>query len=195
MRNSTVERKTAETDIKLSINIDGNGMSNISTGCGFMDHMLVLFAHHSGFDIDIKCDGDTYVDYHHTVEDIGICLGEAFTKALGDKRGINRYGNITLPMDEALVLAAADISGRNFLRYSVEIPTEKIGDFDSELIKEFWFAFVRSSNITLHIKELDGENSHHIAECVFKAVAHALSNAVEVNEKRKNEIPSTKGVL
>lgn len=195
MRNFTIERKTAETDIKLSINIDGNGIGNISTGCGFMDHMLVLFAHHSGFDIDLKCDGDTYVDYHHTVEDIGICLGEAFTKAICDKKGINRYGDITLPMDEALVIAAADISGRSFLRYSVEIPTEKIGDFDSELIKEFWLAFVRTSGITLHIKQLDGENSHHIAECVFKAVARALSKAAEINEKRKNEIPSTKGVL
>lgn len=195
MRKALIERKTAETDIKLNINIDGNGIGTVSTGCGFMDHMLKLFAHHSGFDIDINCNGDTYVDYHHTVEDIGICLGEAFAKAIGDKRGINRYGDITLPMDEALILVSADISGRSFLRYCVNIPTEKIGDFDSELIKEFWLAFVRTSNITLHIKELDGENSHHIAECVFKAAARALSKAVEVNEKRKNEIPSTKGVI
>lgn len=195
MRKALIERKTAETNIKLSINIDGNGTNSISTGCGFMDHMLVLFSHHAGFDLDINCKGDTYVDYHHTVEDIGICLGEAFSNALGDKKGINRYGDIILPMDEALVLSSADISGRSFLRYNVEIPTEKIGDFDSELIKEFWLAFVRASGITLHIKELDGENSHHIAECVFKSAAHALSKAVEINEKRKDDIPSTKGVL
>lgn len=195
MRKAVIVRKTAETDINLSIDIDGNGTGTISTGCGFMDHMLELFAHHSGFDIDIKCNGDTHVDYHHTVEDVGICLGEAFAKAIGDKRGINRYGDVTLPMDEALVLSSVDISGRSFLMFGVEIPTEKIGDFDSELVKEFWLAFVRTSGVTLHIKEFYGENSHHIAECVFKSVAHALSKAVEINEKRKNEIPSTKGVL
>ncbi len=195
MRNIEIVRNTAETKIRLSLNLDGSGKSNISSGCGFLDHMLTLFARHSRFDLTVDCDGDTYVDYHHTAEDIGICLGEAFTRAIGDKRGINRYGDVTLPMDEALVLAAVDISGRSMLRYTLDIPTQKIGDFDSELIEEFWWAFVRSANLTLHIKKLDGTISHHIAECAFKAVARCLKEAVKIDEQFKDEIPSTKGVL
>ncbi len=195
MRKALIERKTAETNIKLSLELDGTGKSSISTGCGFMDHMLTLFAHHGKFDIELTCDGDTGVDYHHSIEDIGICLGEAFTKALGDKKGIFRYGTVILPMDEALILSSVDISGRAVLRYTVSIPSQKIGDLDTELIKEFWLAFVRNSGITLHIKELDGENSHHIAECIFKATARALSKAVCIDEQNKDIIPSTKGVL
>lgn len=195
MRNIEIVRNTAETKIRLYLDLDGSGKSNISSGCGFLDHMLTLFARHSRFDITVDCDGDTYVDYHHTVEDIGICLGEAFVRVIGDKRGINRYGDVTLPMDEALVLAAVDISGRSMLRYTLDIPTPKIGDFDSELIEEFWWAFVRSANLTLHIKKLDGTNSHHIAECAFKAVARCLKEAVKIDEQYRDEIPSTKGVL
>lgn len=195
MRNSLIERKTAETAIRLNIELDGTGKSNISTGCGFMDHMLTLFAHHGKFDIELQCCGDTNVDYHHSVEDIGICLGEAFATALGNKKGIYRYDTVILPMDEALILSSVDISGRAVLRYNVSIPSEKIADFDTELVKEFWLAFVRNSDITLHIKELDGENSHHIAECIFKATARALSNAIRIDEQSKDKIPSTKGVL
>ena len=195
MKYGEIKRKTAETDIVLGLNIDGTGKSTIDTGCGFLDHMLVLFAKHARFDINIQCLGDTNVDYHHTTEDIGICLGEAFSAALGDKKGINRYGNMILPMDEALVLTAVDISGRAYLAYDVEMPTEKTGDFDTELIKEFWLAFIRKSQITMHIKMLAGENSHHIAECIFKSVARALKSAVETDARYKDEIPSTKGVL
>lgn len=195
MRNALIERKTAETAIRLNIELDGTGKSNISTGCGFMDHMLTLFAHHGKFDIELQCCGDTNVDYHHSVEDIGICLGEAFATALGSKKGIYRYDTVILPMDEALILSSVDISGRAVLRYNVSIPSEKIADFDTELVKEFWLAFVRNSDITLHIKELDGENSHHIAECIFKATARALSNAIRIDEQSKDKIPSTKGVL
>ena len=195
MRYGEIKRKTAETDIILELNIDGKGESSIDTGCGFFDHMLTLFAKHSRFDQNIKCCGDTNVDYHHTVEDVGICLGEAFRTALGDKKGINRYGDIILPMDEALVLVAVDISGRSHLEFDLDIPAAKIGDFDSELVKEFFCAFVRKAEITLHIKKLSGENSHHISECAFKAVARALKEAVKTDEKYKDEIPSTKGVL
>lgn len=195
MRYGEVKRKTAETDIVLELNIDGTGTSTVNTGCGFLDHMMTLFAKHARFDIKLQCTGDINVDYHHTAEDIGICLGEAFAKAIGEKRGIKRYGSIILPMDEALILAATDISGRACLVYDVELLTEKIGSFDCELIKEFWLAFVRKAQITLHIKKLVGENSHHIAEGVFKAVARALKAAVETDAAYKNEIPSTKGVL
>lgn len=195
MRYGEIKRKTAETDIILELNLDSKGESSIDTGCGFFDHMLTLFAKHARFDLNIKCCGDTNVDYHHTVEDVGICLGEAFRAALGDKKGINRYGNIILPMDEALVLAAVDISGRSHLEFDLDISAAKIGDFDSELVKEFFCAFVRKAEITLHIKKLSGENSHHISECAFKAVARALKEAVKTDEKYKDEIPSTKGVL
>lgn len=195
MRTAKLNRKTAETDIMLELNLDGEGKSEISTGCGFLDHMFTLFAKHGRFDLNISCKGDIEVDYHHSAEDIGICLGKAFAEALADMKGIERYGDIILPMDEALVLCAVDISGRAHLEYDVDIPTEKIGDFDSELVEEFFFAFVRNSNITLHIKKVSGRNSHHIAEGVFKAVARVLSKAVSINEKYKNEIPSTKGVL
>ncbi len=195
MRPVTIDRKTAETDISLSLNLDGRGNGNIDTGCGFLDHMLTLFARHGRFDLDVKCSGDTQVDYHHTTEDIGICLGQAFAQALGDKKGITRYGSIILPMDEALILCAADISGRGMLCASINIPTEKIGDFDSELVEEFWLAFVRNSGFTLHIKQLDGKNSHHIAEGIFKAAARVLREAVKIDSEFEDEIPSTKGVI
>ncbi|MHC1722972.1 MAG: imidazoleglycerol-phosphate dehydratase HisB [Aminipila sp.] len=195
MRISEINRKTAETDIQLNLNIDGTGKSNISTGCGFLDHMLTLFARHGRFDLTIKCIGDTYVDDHHTLEDIAICLGTAFSEALGDMRGITRYGNIILPMDESLILCALDISGRSFLSYDFKIPSEKVGTFDTELIEEFFLGFIRKSNITLHIKQLSGINSHHIIEGTFKAFARTLAQAVKIDEAFRNEIPSTKGVL
>ncbi|MBQ6895443.1 MAG: imidazoleglycerol-phosphate dehydratase HisB [Clostridia bacterium] len=195
MRISDIERKTAETDIKLSLNLDGTGKSNINSGCGFLDHCLTLFAKHGSFDLDVKCIGDVEVDYHHSVEDIGICLGEAFGRAIGDMRGICRYGNMILPMDEALILCAIDISGRSYLNYDLNIPTPKVGDFDTELAWEFFIAFTRKANITLHLKQLDGNNSHHIIEGAFKAFARALKEAVKIDEAKKDEIPSTKGVL
>lgn len=195
MRTANIERKTAETDIKLSLNLDGSGKSNIDTGCGFLDHCLTLFAKHASFDLDVKCIGDINVDYHHTTEDIGICLGDAFSKAIGDMRGICRYGNMILPMDETLILAAIDISGRSYLGYNLDIPASKVGDFDTELTSEFFLAFVRKANITLHLKQLDGKNSHHIIEGTFKAFARALSMACKIDETKKDEIPSTKGVL
>lgn len=195
MRTETVKRKTNETDIELTLNIDDGGAGDIDTGCGFLDHMLTLFAAHGRFDLAVKCKGDTNVDYHHSVEDIAICLGKAFSGALGEKRGITRYADITLPMDEALILCAADISGRSFLSCDLRFPTQKIGDFDTELVLEFLLAFVRASGITLHIKQLDGTNSHHIAEAVFKALARTLSKAAVINETNCNRIPSTKGVL
>ena len=195
MRISDIERKTAETDIKLSLNLDGTGKSNINSGCGFLDHCLTLFAKHGSFDLDVKCIGDVEVDYHHSVEDIGICLGEAFSKAIGDMRGICRYGNMILPMDEALIFCAIDISGRSYLNYDLNIPTPKVGDFDTELAWEFFIAFTRKANITLHLKQLDGKNSHHIIEGAFKAFARALKEAVKIDEAKKDEIPSTKGVL
>ncbi len=195
MRTAKIERKTAETDIMLELNLDGTGNSEISTGCGFLDHMFTLFAKHGRFDLNISCKGDVEVDYHHSAEDIGICLGKVFSEALADMKGIERYADIILPMDETLILCAVDISGRAHLEFDVEFPTEKVGDFDCELVEEFLFAFVRNGNITLHIKKIAGRNSHHIAEGVFKAVARVLSKAVCINEKYKNEIPSTKGVL
>ena len=195
MRQAEIKRNTNETKIELALNIDGAGKSEIATGCGFLDHMLTLFASHGRFDLSVKCVGDTQVDYHHSVEDIGICLGKAFAESLGDCKGIKRYGNMMLPMDESLVLCALDISGRSYLKYGLDIKAEKIGDFDTELVEEFFLAFVRNANITLHIKQLDGTNAHHIAEAAFKAVARALRQAIEIDEKAKNEIPSTKGVL
>ena len=195
MRTAQIERKTAETDITLKLNIDGKGESTVNTGCGFLDHMLTLFSKHGRFDLNIECKGDTEVDYHHTAEDIGIVLGKAFSDALGDKKGIKRYGDVVIPMDEALILSAVDISGRDYLGYNVEIPTEKVGDFDTELVEEFYFGFVRNSNITLHILMLDGANSHHIIEGIFKSVARSLREAVSIDEEFKDEIMSTKGVL
>ena len=193
MRTSNIERKTGETEISLRLNLDGEGKSAIDSGCGFLDHMLTLFAAHGRFDLTLTCKGDTYVDDHHTVEDVGICLGKAFAEALGEKRGINRYGDITLPMDEALILAAVDLSGRDFLGYALEIPTEKVGTFDTELVEEFWLAFVRNAACNLHIRQLAGKNSHHIIEGAFKAVARALRAAVK--EDGSDAVPSTKGVL
>ncbi len=195
MRSAEIIRKTGETDISLTLNLDGTGKSEINTGCGFLDHMLTLFAKHSRFDLFVNCKGDTFVDDHHTTEDIGIALGEAFNKAIGDKKGIVRYGDIILPMDESLILSAVDISGRSLLNYELEIPSSKVGTFDTELTQEFFLAFVRKAEITLHIKKLSGYNSHHIIEGAFKAVARVLKKATEVEEKYKDEIPSTKGVL
>lgn len=195
MREAQIKRKTAETDIELSLNLDGIGKSECDTLCPFFDHMMTLFARHGRFDISLRCKGDIKVDYHHTVEDVAICLGQAFNKALGDKRGINRYGDALLPMDEALVLSAADISGRGGYYSDVSVPTEKVGDFDTELFKEFFTAFARESGITLHIRLLTGENSHHIIEGAFKSVARSLKTAVSIQEGYENEIPSTKGVL
>lgn len=195
MRNSEIIRKTAETDIALTLNLDGSGKSQITTGCGFLDHMLTLFASHGRFDLDITCKGDTWVDDHHTVEDVGICLGLAFAEALGEKRGITRYGSFTLPMDEALILTAADISGRSCLCYDLPIPTQKIGTFDTELVEEFFLAFVRNCPMSLHIRKLAGSNSHHIAEGCFKSVARTLKQAVKIDLDFSDEIPSTKGVL
>ena len=195
MRLATINRKTAETDIVLNLDLDGTGVCTISTGCGFLDHMLTLFAKHGRFDLDVKCLGDTEVDYHHTAEDIGICLGTAFERALGDKKGITRYGSCILPMDEALIISAVDISGRSCLSYGLNIPTEKIGDFDSELVEEFFIAFVRNFPIALHIRQPEGRNSHHIAEGAFKSVARSLKEAVKIDSDFANEIPSTKGVI
>lgn len=195
MRTAEINRKTNETDIKLSLNLDGTGKSEINTGCGFLDHMLTLFARHGGFDLAVSCKGDTYVDYHHTVEDIGIALGDAFKAALGDMRGITRYGSFILPMDEALIMTAVDISGRAHLSYDLTIPAQKVGDFDTELAEEFYLGFVRHAAVTLHIKELSGTNSHHIIEGAFKSVARSLAAAVKIDETHRDEIPSTKGVL
>ncbi|MDD5864348.1 MAG: imidazoleglycerol-phosphate dehydratase HisB [Firmicutes bacterium] len=193
MRSCEVNRKTAETDIHLTLSLDGTGKSGVDTGCGFLDHMLTLFAAHGKFDLTVKCVGDTQVDDHHSVEDIGICLGAAFREALGDKRGITRYGSMLLPMDEALILCAADISGRSCLVFDLDIPTEKIGTFDTELVEEFFLAFVRNCPMSLHLKQLAGKNAHHIVEGSFKAAARALKAAVAADGS--DEIPSTKGVL
>ena len=195
MRAAEITRKTAETDIFLSLALDGSGSSKIDTGCGVLDHMLTLFSKHGRFDLILNCKGDTYVDDHHTVEDVGIALGQAFKTALADKRGINRYGDITLPMDEALILCAADLSGRGYLGYALEIPTEKVGSFDTELVEEFWLGFVRNAECTLHIRQLAGRNSHHIIEGAFKAAGRCLRSAVAIDSDFANEIPSTKGVL
>ena len=195
MRTSEITRKTAETDIYMSLNLDGQGTNNIDTGCGFLDHMLTLFSAHSLFDLTVKCVGDVNVDYHHSVEDIGICLGKALAEALGDCKGICRYGSMILPMDEALIMTAVDVSGRSTLVYRLDIPTEKVGDFDTELVEEFMTAFVRSAGITLHIKQLEGKNSHHIIEGTFKSMARALRAAVEKDLRAQDRVPSTKGVL
>jgi len=195
MRKSEIARTTAETDIFLSLDLDGTGNGTIETGCGFLDHMLTLFARHGRFDLTVKCKGDTDVDDHHTVEDIGICLGQALKQALGDKRGICRYGSMLLPMDESLVLAALDLSGRAHLEYALEIPTEKVGLFDTELVEEFLLALTRAAEITLHVRQLAGKNSHHIIEAAFKALGRALAAAVKIDEAHRDEIPSTKGLL
>lgn len=195
MRKSEIARKTAETDIRLCLELDGTGLNDIDTGCGFLDHMLTLFAVHGRFDLTVKCVGDTSVDYHHTVEDIGICLGDALRVALGDKAGVNRYGSALVPMDETLVLAAVDLSGRGHLNFNLRIPTEKIGDFDSELVEEFFTSLTREACITIHLKEMDGSNSHHIAEAAFKACARALRDAVRVDPSLAGAVPSSKGVL
>ena len=212
MRRSKITRKTAETDIVLSLNLDGEGKSEINSGNGFMDHMLTLFAKHGRFDLSVSCKGDTKVDFHHSAEDIGICLGLAFKEALGDMKGIYRYGDIILPMDETLILCTADllnqdlkdeniilcatdISGRSYLGLDLPLPSTRVGDFDTELVEEFLIAFVNNAKITLHIKELAGKNTHHIIEGTFKALGRTLGKAVGINEKFKNDIPSTKGVL
>ncbi len=195
MRTAEINRKTAETDISLKLNLDGSGKAEVATGCGFLDHMLTLFARHSRMDLAVTCRGDVEVDDHHTVEDIGICLGQALAEALGEKRGICRYGDTILPMDEALILSAVDLSGRSFLVYDMNIPSQKVGTFDTELGQEFWLAFVRTANCTLHIKQLAGGNSHHILEGAFKSVARSLRQAVSIDPALAGEIPSTKGVL
>ncbi len=195
MRKGYVARKTAETDITLSLCLDGVGSSNVQTGCGFLDHMLTLFAKHARYDLVVDCKGDTNVDYHHTVEDVGICLGKALLDALGDKKGIVRYGDKILPMDEALILCAVDISGRDYLGYALDIPSYRVGDFDTELCEEFFKAFTREAKLTLHIRQLAGTNSHHIMEGAFKCVARALSQATAIDEKFKDDVPSTKGSL
>ncbi|MBE6758151.1 MAG: imidazoleglycerol-phosphate dehydratase HisB [Ruminococcaceae bacterium] len=195
MRNALIDRRTAETDISLQLIVDGSGISRIDSGCGFLDHMLTLFAKHARFDLTLTCHGDTAVDDHHTVEDIGICLGQALNEAIGDKKGIVRYGSQLLPMDEALILAATDLSGRAGLYYDVAIPTEKVGTFDTALAEEFWWAFVRNAHCTLHLRQMAGTNSHHIIEGQFKAVARALRAAVAVDAAFADDIPSTKGVL
>ena len=195
MRTAAIRRDTKETQIKLTLNLDGAGTSQIATGCGFLDQMLTLFARHGDFDLTVTCHGDTDVDYHHSVEDIGICLGKAFTDALGDKRGITRYGQYLLPMDETLVLCACDLSGRDYLGWAVDLPAAKVGDFDTELAKEFWLAFVRNCPPSMHIRKMAGENTHHILEAVFKGMGRTLKMAVAPDEKHKDEIPSTKGVL
>lgn len=195
MRTSTINRKTGETDISLTLNIDGSGKSTIDSGCGFLDHMLTLFAKHGRFDLTVKCIGDTHVDDHHTVEDIGISLGMAFKEALADKKGIVRYGSMILPMDESLILSAVDFSGRGYLGYSMNIPTEKVGTFDTELVEEFWLGFIRNAECTLHIRQLAGTNSHHIIEGAFKSVGHSFRKACKIDSEFSQDVLSTKGVL
>ena len=195
MRTATIKRDTRETQIELSLNLDGTGKAAIASGCGFLDHMLELFARHGDIDLSVKCNGDTHVDYHHSVEDIGICLGKAFTEALGDKRGITRYGQFLLPMDETLVLCACDLSGRDYLGWGVELPSMTVGDFDTELAEEFWLAFVRNCPASIHIRQMAGKNTHHILEAIFKGMGRTLKMAVAMDEKHLNEIPSTKGTL
>jgi imidazoleglycerol-phosphate dehydratase len=195
MRSADIDRMTAETDIRLSLELDGRGACDIDTGVGFLDHMLTLLARHGRFDLSVTAKGDNYVDDHHTVEDVGIALGQAFAEALGDKRGICRYGDCTLPMDEALILTAVDISGRDYLGFGLEIPAEKVGTFDTELVEEFWLGFVRNAGITMHIRQLAGKNSHHITEGTFKSAARSLRQAVAIEKEFAGEIPSTKGLL
>lgn len=195
MRTAEIKRTTSETDIRLVLDLDGKGAGTVDTGCGFLDHMLTLFSRHSRFDLTVKCAGDTQVDYHHTVEDVAIVLGRAFSQALGDKRGINRYGSAVIPMDEALILAAADLSGRAYLGFELPLAAQKVGDFDTELVKEFFAAFVRASGCTLHIRELAGENTHHVIEGAFKSFARTMRAAAALDPEAEGEIPSTKGVL
>ena len=195
MRQATIERKTNETDISLALTLEGSGSAEIATGCGFLDHMLPLFAHHGRFDLTLKCEGDRWVDYHHTVEDVGIALGEAFKAALGDKAGIVRYGSFLLPMDEALILCAADLSGRAHLAWNVTLPAAKVGDFDTELGEEFWLGFVRALGATVHLRQLDGKNTHHILEAVFKGMGRTLKEAVAIDPALAGALPSTKGML
>ncbi len=195
MRTAEIARKTAETDITLSLNLDGTGRGEIATGCGFLDHMLTLFARHGRFDLTVHCQGDTFVDDHHTVEDVGICLGDAFAKALGNLGGVNRYGSTILPMDEALILTAVDLSGRGMLCCELDLPTEKVGTFDTQLAEEFFLAFTRRCQCTLHIRQLAGKNSHHIIEGAFKSLGRSLRQAVAIDPALNGEIPSTKGVL
>jgi len=195
MRTAAIKRNTRETQIELSLNLDGAGKAEIATGCGFLDHMLELFARHGDFDLTVSCRGDTQVDYHHSVEDVGICMGRAFDEALGDRRGVARYGHFLLPMDEALVLCALDLSGRDYLGWEVDLPAAKVGDFDTELAREFWLGFVRNCPGSLHIRKMAGENTHHILEAVFKGMGRTLKAAVAFDAKHLDEIPSTKGVL
>jgi imidazoleglycerol-phosphate dehydratase len=195
MRKCNIERNTNETKIKVELNIDGTGQYDNATGVGFLDHMLDLFARHGRFDLKVVCDGDTHIDYHHSVEDIGIAIGKCFSDALGEMRGINRYGNFYMPMDEALTLVAIDISGRPLLSFDAMMPTEKVGDFDTELVQEFFLGLTRNLKATVHIKSIDGENTHHIIESIFKGFGRALKEAVAINNEYINEIPSTKGVL
>ena len=195
MRTANISRKTGETDITLSLNLDGTGRGDIATGCGFLDHMLTLFARHGRFDLTVTCQGDTVVDDHHTVEDVGICLGDALAKALGDRSGVNRYGSALLPMDEALLLTAVDLSGRGMLCCQLDIPTEKVGTFDTELVEEFFLSLARRANLTLHIRQFSGKNSHHIIEGAFKGLGRALRQAVAIDPALGGEVPSTKGVL
>ena len=195
MRVAIIERNTKETQISLTLNLDDKSEVNIDTGCGFLDHMLTLFASHGKFGLSVNCKGDTEVDYHHSVEDIGICLGMAFEKALGDKKGIYRYGYMILPMDETLILSAVDLSGRAILSYNMKMPTERVGDFDTELVEEFFMSFVRNANCALHIRMLEGTNSHHVIEGTFKSFARSIKAAVAIEKDYENEIPSTKGVL
>lgn len=195
MRQAQINRNTAETRITLILNLDGTGKSSIQTGCGFLDHMLTLFAKHGRFDLELTCQGDLQVDAHHTTEDVGIALGCAFRDALGEKRGIQRYGSMMLPMDEALILTAVDLSGRSHLSFHAQIPAPKVGDFDTELCEEFFLGFVRNAACTLHIRQLSGKNSHHIIEGIFKSCGRSLRQAVAIDPAAANEIPSTKGVL
>ena len=195
MRTANIKRDTRETQIRLTLDLDGAGKSSVSSGVGFLDHMLELFARHGDFDLILTCHGDTQVDFHHSVEDVGICLGQAFAEALGDKRGITRYGQFLLPMDETLVLCAVDLSGRDYLGWAVDLPARKVGDFDTELAKEFWLGFVRNCPGSVHIRQLTGENTHHILEAVFKGMGRALKMAAAPDAKHRDEIPSTKGVL
>lgn len=194
-RVSEIVRKTGETDILLRLNLDGEGKSEIDSGCGFLDHMLTLFSKHANYDLTVRCKGDTQVDYHHTTEDIGIALGKAFAEALGEKRGVTRYGDILLPMDETLIMAAVDLSGRDYAAIDLQFAFEKVGDFDCELCEEFWLAFVREAKVTLHVKQLAGKNAHHIIEGTFKAVARVLATATAIDMARAHQIPSTKGIL
>jgi len=195
MRNANIDRKTTETDISLSFNLDGSGQYQLNTGCGFFDHMLQLFTAHGKFDLSVECTGDTHVDFHHTIEDIGISLGNALSQALSDKRGITRYGSVLLPMDESLALVSIDISGRSFINFDVTMPQSRVGDFDTELVEEFFTSLARAASITLHIKLLEGKNTHHIIECIFKAFGRALQKACFIDKNVGGEIPSTKGLL